>query len=113
VEHHFENITAHAKDAAAWGILLNELVTNAFKYAFTGGRTGRLVVDFLRKEGTIVLSVSDDGVGLPDDFDLSSPKGFGMRIINLMVKQLRGGIEVSQEGRTTFIVRVPERTTFG
>jgi two-component sensor histidine kinase len=113
VEHNFEKLTAHAKDAAAWGIILNELVTNAFKYAFPDGRTGRLVVNFSNTDGHIVLSVSDDGVGMPENFDLSSTKSFGMRIVNLMEKQLRGSVEVSQEGGTTFTVRVPERTTSG
>jgi two-component sensor histidine kinase len=93
------------KKALPLAFIVNELVTNSLKYAFPGGRPGRVEVD-LRTEEDVVLSVSDDGIGRGDN-----PKaGVGTRLINALADQLDATIsyEDSNPGcRTT--LRIPRQ----
>jgi two-component sensor histidine kinase/CheY-like chemotaxis protein len=73
------------------GLILNELVTNSLKYAFPGGRTGEIVVS-LRCEGgrSLIMAVADDGVGLPPAIVGKASESLGMRIVEILTKQLAG-----------------------
>jgi two-component sensor histidine kinase len=75
--------------AALLGLITTELVTNAVKYAHPAGAPGRVKV-FCRRDraGSVLLSVSDDGVGLPDGFDPRTDGGLGMRVIRSLADQL-------------------------
>ena len=89
-------------------LIVNELVTNAVKYAYPGREPGSIAVSLERATSDLILVVSDDGVGLPDGFDFKQPRGFGTRMIGSMVAQLGGRID--QEARhpgTRISVRVP------
>ncbi len=90
------------------GIIIHELITNAFKYAFPDGRPGTIRVSLAdrRPEG-LELRVRDDGVGLPASADLDDPKGFGFTLIRLLSDQLEGRVEVSREGGTEFRIFFP------
>jgi len=72
------------------GLIVNELVTNAFKYAFQDGNEGAVTVIFRRKEaGEVELIVEDDGVGCPVDVK----EGLGSRLVRLLVQQIGGAIK--------------------
>ena len=88
------------------GLIANELLTNAFKYAFPNNREGEIQVN-LRKdeEDTFALMIGDNGIGLPASFSLDSEKSLGMFIVRLLVEQLDGKIEISRLNGTTFTVR--------
>ena len=89
-------------------LIVNELVTNAVKYAYPGREPGSIAVSLERATSDLILVVSDDGVGLSDGFDFKQPRGFGTRMIGSMVAQLGGRID--QEARhpgTRISVRVP------
>ncbi len=107
IESRLENIVVDTKSASSYGIVLNELMTNALKYAFPGDRPGRIDVELARKDGSIVLTVSDDGAGLPEDFSMNRPKGFGTLLVGLMAKQLGGSVEVTRDRGTSFALKVP------
>ena len=91
--------------AAPIGLIVNELVTNAFKYAFPDGREGVVDVTFSRVvEDGFVLVVSDDGVG-----SAGSTEGLGSRLIRLLVQQLGGTIErMDAEPGTRVSINLPE-----
>src|SRR6185436_15154926 len=75
------------------GVIINELLTNALKYAFTGDREGVIQVIFRRKDEQILeIRVSDDGVGILEDIDINNPKGFGLTLVKMLVKQFKGKI---------------------
>jgi two-component sensor histidine kinase len=82
-----EDVKLSSADAVPIGLITNELVTNAFKYAFPGNRGGAVDVRFRKMgESRIELEVRDDGVGCPDQ----APEGLGSRLVRLLVEQMRG-----------------------
>jgi PAS domain S-box-containing protein len=70
------------------GLLVNELVGNAFRHAFPGGRAGTVTVALSLHDGTARLTVRDDGVGLPAGFELGDARSLGFQLVPLLVDQL-------------------------
>jgi len=79
------------------GSLLNELLSNALKHAFVGRKEGTIEVSLTAsEEGKINLTVSDDGAGLPDGFDINTTGTLGLRMVKILIEdQLRGSLESS------------------
>jgi PAS domain S-box-containing protein len=100
-----DDITIDLDRAIPTGLIVNELLTNAIKYAFPGDRTGRIVLSCKKSEGgRILLSVSDDGIGIPEYADLSEVPTLGLQIVNALTQQIRGSISVQRSGGTTFSI---------
>ncbi|MES2731471.1 MAG: two-component regulator propeller domain-containing protein [Bacteroidota bacterium] len=90
------------------GLLLNELVTNAYKHAFVNREKGQLDIVFTQEGERIVLQVCDDGVGLDPDFDLQKSSSVGMQVIQTLVKQLKGKAEfLNKKGLSFSLTFVP------
>ena len=87
------------------GLLLNELMSNCLKHAFRGRSVGRIGVSLYSENEFNVLSVTDDGVGLPAGADFRNSSSFGMQLVNTLVEQLNGEIELAAGVGTTFTVR--------
>ena len=87
-------------------LLVTELVTNAAKHACGDDGKGEVRVQLSRKdEITARVSVSDDGVGLPDTFTLDQPSGFGTRLIKILAEQMGAEVIVERPQRgTAFVV---------
>ncbi|MGB9604701.1 MAG: sensor histidine kinase [Bryobacteraceae bacterium] len=83
-----EPIELDLDTAMPCGLILCELVTNAFRHAFPGGRQGEVVVRARREGESISLVVSDDGVGLPESVDLKNAPTLGMRLVAALARQL-------------------------
>lgn len=89
-------------------LILNELMSNAMKHGFPNGRSGRVEVTFqAHGEEELRLSVADDGVGLPEDFQQRSADTLGLQMIEGLARQLRGSLEVSRAERTCFSITFP------
>jgi len=102
-----EHMFANPKSATAWGLIANELVTNALKYAFPGEGEGTIRVRLQKSGDSMELSVSDNGAGPPDDFDLDKPKGFGTLLVKMLAGQLRGTFSFTRGEENVFTVRAP------
>lgn len=89
-------------------LIVSELVTNAQKHAYGPEDGGVIVVSARRRPNGIELCVRDDGIGIPDGFDLKASKGFGMRMLMQQVSQLKATLEVERlsEG-SCFTVLIP------
>ena len=75
------------------GLILNELITNSLKYAFPGERAGEILVSLRCEEGgTVTIAVADNGVGLPPDLGGKRSESLGMRIVDILTRQLGGSL---------------------
>lgn len=84
------------------GLILNELVTNAYKYAFVNGQ-GRLRISAKKdSENGYILRVEDDGPGLPEGFDWRKSKSLGLRLVNRLSRQLYGKAEYRKDEKSIF-----------
>ena len=88
------------------GLILNELVTNALKYAFPDARAGKINI-FVRMvdDMCMELRLKDDGIGLPPEFDWRRPETLGLRIVSLMVDQLQGTWEIHNTDGLEVVMR--------
>tara|TARA_R110001599_G_scaffold175355_1_gene367403 strand:+ start:5696 stop:7810 length:2115 start_codon:yes stop_codon:yes gene_type:complete len=91
--------------AVPLGLILNELISNAYKYAFNGEEQGALSVSINSLgEGKHQLIVEDNGDGLPDSFDFQKAKSLGLRLVRRLAKQLYGSVEYSNIGGAKFVI---------
>lgn len=91
------------------GLILNELVSNAFKYAFVQAEEGQLNVQLKEKQpGTFEMTVRDTGPGLPADFNLAKARSLGLRLVRRLSKQLYGSSTYHFDGGAQFLVTFKE-----
>jgi PAS domain S-box-containing protein len=87
------------------GLIINELVSNALRHAFPGGGEGRIAIRMRRdKEGIVALTVSDNGIGFPENIDFRNTGSLGMQLIISLVSQLEGTIELQRNRGTSFAI---------
>jgi PAS domain S-box-containing protein len=85
------------------GLIVNELLTNAYKYAFPGDRTGTIRVELHPGEGQHwELLIQDDGVGLPDDFFNEESRSMGMQIVHILIQQIEATLGIGSEHGSRF-----------
>ncbi|MDG2617968.1 PAS domain S-box protein [Thermoleptolyngbya sichuanensis XZ-Cy5] len=97
------------------GLIINELVSNALKYAFPEGQSGNITIcveiqppaDDSTTSHLGTLTVSDNGVGMPPDLDWQHTNSLGLVIVRSLVAQLQGDLELQRESGTMFIIRFP------
>jgi two-component sensor histidine kinase len=103
-----ENVEIATDRAIPLALIVNELMTNAAKYAYEGRNDGTIWVRVTRDDDMLTLRVRDAGAGLPDGFDPRKAKGLGMRIVVAFVEQLEGELSVrALDKGTEFVVTVP------
>ncbi|MDD1659852.1 MAG: sensor histidine kinase, partial [Methanomicrobiales archaeon] len=95
------------------GLIVNELVSNALKYAFPEGRKGTIRISLSKTaEGGYDMVFSDDGIGLPESVDFGSTDTLGLSLVHgLVTTQLGGSIEIQREGGTSYRIGIPARVT--
>jgi PAS domain S-box-containing protein len=103
-----EPVSLGLNQAIPCGLILNELLTNSLKHAFPNQRRGEILVKLSWAEDQPVkLTVADDGVGLPAEFDWKESQSLGLRIMNILGRQLDGAIQRKTGGGTMFSLEFP------
>ncbi|MGV0102433.1 PAS domain S-box protein [Nostoc sp. DSM 114160] len=98
-----DNASLDIETAIPCGLIINELVSNALKYAFIGNCGGKIEVKFYQESAsTLTLIIRDNGVGLPENFDSKKTKTLGITLVQGLVKQLRGKLEIDSQQGTEF-----------
>jgi PAS domain S-box-containing protein len=88
------------------GIIINELITNAYKYAFPAGKEGLIEINFLNTgEKSFEIIFKDDGIGMPESFKPGESKGFGLNLVYLLTQQMRGSVEIIRNEGTAFRIK--------
>lgn len=102
------NISIDVDTSLHLGLILNELCTNTLKHAFPDGNNGEVrIVCHPKGDNKCELAVSDNGIGLPDNFNLKSAKTMGLQLVDSMVKQMKGEIKVDGRGGASFKITFP------
>jgi PAS domain S-box-containing protein len=91
--------------ATPCALITNELVSNCLKHAFPDNRPGTIKIAFASHDHGFNLVISDDGVGLPENTDFKSPQTLGLRLVNTLVRQLGGRMEVNHSNGTEFKIQ--------
>jgi two-component sensor histidine kinase len=118
-----ENIFFDMDTAVPLGMIVNELVSNSFKHAFPGGKTGEIQIKLSREENGkskdskigcknkeckstgYILTVSDNGAGMPESISLEDSDTLGIQLVTILVDQLDGELELNRDSGTEFIIR--------
>lgn len=90
------------------GLIINELVSNSLKHAFKEGKMGEILVKMEKHDETITLIVSDNGVGLPDDFSIDAQPTLGLKLVTTLINQLDGKLDIHNKDNTTFTLNFKE-----
>ena len=118
IEVRAKGISLPLETAITYGLIVNELISNALKHAFPGDRSGLirvLLAKYAPEEDTgearirrIVLTVRDDGVGIPPEMEGGKADSLGLRLVQNLASQLEGTIEIRRDGGTVFRIVFPE-----
>ncbi|MBK7258013.1 MAG: PAS domain S-box protein [Ignavibacteriae bacterium] len=104
IETHVEDFILQAQLLSPLGIIVNELLSNAMKYAFTGLERGTISIAASLKDHRATLVVQDDGIGLPAGLDLKTSTGFGLRLVDMLTEQMGGSMKIERNKGTRFIL---------
>ncbi len=89
------------------GLIINELVVNVLKHAFPDKKTGEILINAERTDTSIHVRIHDNGIGLPDDFNLEKIESLGLQLVKNLVKQLNGIISIHTNNKTEFHITIP------
>lgn len=101
-----QNITMDIETAIPLGLIINEILSNAYKHAFPNDQPGTIWIGLKEQANTSVLylTVRDNGIGLPKDFNFEKCKTMGLQVVQILVKQIEGEITIINESDTTFMI---------
>ena len=95
------------------GLIVNELLSNALKYAFpekwrreNKKNKYEVIVEFLNHENKYSLLIADNGIGMPDNKDLNSKNTLGLTLVEILVNQLKGSMKISVQNGMRFEIEI-------
>ena len=91
--------------ATTLGLIITEIISNIFKHAFPQSKSGEINFTFIEKPGSaFVLTISDNGTGLPENFNLEKNSGLGMRLIHILPQKIGAHIKMENSNGTIYII---------
>jgi len=103
-----DDIKLNIETAVPLGLIISEIVSNSLKYAFPDGRTGEVYLSLRTLDNGYEMIIGDDGIGFPADIEFRKTESLGMQLVNSLIKQLDGDIELDRTNGTSFIIRFKE-----
>jgi len=103
VEKQIDNFTIRTKIVFSLGIIMNELITNAMKYAFTDRENGLIKISLKKENEHINVIFEDNGIGMSMQ-EYNKGKGFGLKLIDLLVKQIEGSLRIENSNGTKYFI---------
>jgi PAS domain S-box-containing protein len=109
LERELDEVNLSIDRAIPCGLIINELVSNAFKYAFPDQTEGRISIALhFGKDKYYTLTIKDKGIGLPLDLDIKAVESLGLQLVRILTEQLEGTLELNCRFGTEFRIRFPE-----
>jgi PAS domain S-box-containing protein len=105
------NVNLALSEAISCGLIVNELLTNSLKHGFPEARPGQIQVSLNCGGEQCILEVTDDGIGLPEDFRLEEATSLGLKLVTVLARQLRGHVRLQGNGGTRAVVVFPQTTS--
>tara|TARA_B100000508_G_C11458314_1_gene277882 strand:+ start:1 stop:1233 length:1233 start_codon:yes stop_codon:yes gene_type:complete len=105
----FDEVFLSLNQAIPCGLIINELISNALKHAFKGKSDGKINLSVKHHDNNILLSVKDNGVGMPSEIDYRNTDSLGLQLVNTLVKQIEGELELNKSEGTNFLIRFQKR----
>ncbi|UKN00564.1 PAS domain S-box protein [Paracrocinitomix mangrovi] len=99
-----EDVDLALDQAIPCGLILNELITNALKYAYPEGQSGKITIEVFEKDGKVYMRVQDFGVGLPEEFDISETDTLGLSLVDTLIDQLDGELLLKTQKGTEILI---------
>lgn len=99
-----DKVVLNLDQAIPCGLIVNELVSNALKYAFPDESAGEISIKLTQTGSIVSLQVEDTGIGLPDNFDFRNTDSLGLQLVVTLVEQLEGEIELLNLSGTKYII---------
>lgn len=103
-----EPIMVDINTAVPCGLIINEMVSNVMKHAFPNGMTGDLNIKFYLKDENLILIVRDNGIGFPQNIDFKNTESLGLSLVNTLIGQIDGEIEIMADNGSEFRITFPE-----
>ncbi|MFY0643498.1 MAG: tetratricopeptide repeat protein [Bacteroidia bacterium] len=103
-----EDVLIDIDTAISLGLILNELITNAYKYAFPNDSKGELRISLKQQNQGIKLTVADNGIGIQNDFDISTSDSFGLKLVRSLAKKLSAELDFTYEDGTQIVININE-----
>ena len=101
-------IAVHINQAIPLGLIVNELISNAIKYAFPEGKSGEITISGREQGKNLVFSLGDNGTGMPAGLDWRDTKTMGLLLVSMLTEQLGGSIELEEGDGTRFLLTIPK-----
>lgn len=101
---HIEDVFLGIDTAIPCGLIVNELVSNSLKHAFPAGVEGEISITLSSDNDVFTLIISDNGAGFPDDIDFKNTESLGLQLVNNLVEQIDGTIELDSNDGTKFTI---------
>ncbi|HET6528777.1 MAG TPA: two-component regulator propeller domain-containing protein [Balneolaceae bacterium] len=113
VETIIDDVALGVNQGIPCGLILNELLSNAFEHAFKDRAEGKVTIKLKDDNGQMEFSVSDDGVGLPSDFENAKAQSLGITLVETLTLQLEGRLKVTrlEKGTCFTIIFVKEKVS--
>ncbi|HEX7467638.1 MAG TPA: histidine kinase dimerization/phosphoacceptor domain -containing protein [Methanobacterium sp.] len=103
-----QDIVLNMDTAVPCGLIINELVTNSIKFAFTGKENGRIYIKLYSEDGFFTMIIGDNGIGLPEGLDIDNPQKLGLQLVRTLIDQLEGKVEFDGKNGTEFKIKFKE-----
>jgi PAS domain S-box-containing protein len=88
------------------GLIINEIITNSIKHAFPGELKGEIFIKIVQEGENYLIVAADNGVGLPEDLDVEKTESLGMQLVNNLVRQIDGELELKRTEGTEFRIKL-------
>jgi two-component sensor histidine kinase len=93
------------------GLILNEIISNSFKYGFPHTKNGKIMIRLESRDSAYSLYAGDNGIGLPENFNIYASTSLGMQLIRMLCEQIEGSLSIKRERGLHFYMTFPTAST--